>query len=537
MKGYEAIPELLLRAGHQVVFSMLGGTNVHWLAHGVRGGALRLVKVRHEENAVNAAAGYAKVTGGPGVCTVSRGPGFTNALTALAAAAMSHHPVLMVVSESPTPVRTQQQVDQRGLCRIAGAGFHQVDTVDTLEESFWRAWQAARWNGQPQVLSLADRVFDQAVELTGTEVAARDADLEPDPVSVSACVRALRTARRPLVLAGQGAALAGCREELATLAEVSGAALATTLIANRLFAGHPRDLGLCGDWSPPLSREAIGRADLVLAFGASLNHNTTAGGGAFKDATVVHCEIDLDRPCLASAPEYALPCDARGAARALLAEWRRQGSPDRPAPGPLPSWTENRQALLDADIGADPARGLDPRQVFDLFDRCLPADRIVVTDHGRSLGAVLPSMVDAVDERSWLTGSGFGAVGRGIGLAVGAAAADRGRRVLLFAGDGGFAMSLHDLDAFRINGLEAVIVIVNDEQYGAENRHLTSRGLPTDIVQQSLPDVGLLARSFGGTGLVLRDSSDLDAVALPDRGLVLVDARTDPEANVRVALE
>lgn len=168
--------------------------------------------------------------------------------------------------------------------------------------------------------------------------------------------------------------------------------------------------------------------------------------------------------------------------------------------------------------------------------RFSPPDRIVVSDTGRHARGALASLVDARDANSSLIGNSFGSIGRGLGNAIGAAAAHPDRAVVLFCGDGGFMMSAQDLDAVRLNGLNLTIVIMNDEQYGSEVAPLVRFGLPLDIIRQNLPDVPMLAAAFGGTGHNLRDSSDLADVTTSPGGLMIYEARIDPDADVGAAL-
>jgi acetolactate synthase I/II/III large subunit len=535
VRGYQAIPELLRSARLPVVFGMLGGTNVQWLAEGVQTGALRCVKTRHEDTAISAATGYARASGNVGVCTVTRGPGFANSVNAMRAAAQDHVPVLMIVGESPaTKARTSQNIDQRALAQTVGAGFRHVSRIHDLETGFWNALERATFNGLPQVLSIADGLLDATIEFES--VARRDLRpfAPPDPEAVTAAIDAFENAHYPLVLAGQGAMLTDSRLLLEEFAELVGAQVASTLNVNRFFSGHPHDLGVCGDSSPPPVVECLEQIDAVIAVGATLNSYTTRQGQLFSNAKVVHCEIDIEQPFRASQPELGLLADARQTAEALISEWKRRGNGVRAVRGTTPSLSEMQTSILKLDLGHDPRRGLDPRAVHSAFDQCLPSDRVVVTDSARAL-ATMPTLVDAPDARSWLVSRGYGSIGLGLGAAIGAAAAQPDRPVTLFTGDGGFMMASHDLDAVAMNGFDLNIVVLNDEQYGSELVYLDRYDLPLDIARQPLPDVPTLARAFGGEGVIVRTQDELDAIELPRSGLFIVDARIDPEVNARSA--
>ncbi|WP_326834428.1 thiamine pyrophosphate-binding protein [Amycolatopsis rhabdoformis] len=543
MKGYEAIPELLRRGGTTTVFSMVGNTNVPWIGHGLKTGALRLVKTRHEETAVNAAEGYSRSRGEIPVCSVTQGPGFANALNGLVSASRTHVPMLFVVGESPaTKVKTTMNIDQRALCAIAGVGFHHVAFGSELEDRFTAALAAARWNGVPQVLSIADGVLAADVELAeaeadvGTGETGRHGAV-PDAAAIESTVDLLASARRPLVLAGQGALLADCGEELAELAGLVGAQTGTTLRANWFFAGREGNLGLCGNWAPALVRKALAEVDVVFAVGASLNTWTTGDRQVFPAARFVRCDVDPATVPAGADPEVSLFGDAKVVVRAVLDAWRARGFTGPKPVVARPTVAEVQESVRAVDVGHDPARGLDLREVFTAFDEHLPANRVVVTDAGRSL-KTLPTLVGAESARQWLIGNSFGSIGRGLGIAVGAAAARPADPVVLFCGDGGFMMAAQDLDAVRLNGLSLTVVVTNDEQLGAEVKYVDQYDLPPELIRQTLPDVTQLAAAFGGTGRVVRTREELaEAAAGPRTGLTVLDVRIDPAIDCAAALK
>ena len=538
LRGLEAVAELLRRAGVDTAFGLLGGSNAAWVAHAVSVGQLRFIRTRHEETAVTAAAGYSRATGGLGVCTTTKGPGFTNAINALIAAARGHVPLLYITGQGmkAKPLGSSQEVDQAALAKIAGIGYHVVRELGELEEAFWAAARAALHNGQPQALSLGDHWFDQQIELSQEETRPLRPDLVPDPESVGAVVDELSMAKKPLILAGWGAVLADAHDSLIDLAEATGARLTTTLRANHFFNGNARDLGLCGSWSPQIVREIINDTDLVLSFGASLTKQTTEGGAIFGGAKLVQCEIDDQAKFHASSPELFLLGDARIATEELLAEWKRRGLPDRPAPPPGPDGKTIKASFLKADLGSDPARGLDPRAVYAALDRIFPPSRIVVTDNGRFI-VTTASLIEARDAKSWLVGNAYGSIGLGLGAAIGAAVAHPDRPVVLVTGDGGFAMAAQELSAIRGAGIDNItIAIINDECYGSDIKYLRRYGLPQTVLYQTLPDIEGLARVYGGSGHLITSVDELERVDFSGPGPKLLDIRVDPEVNVRDAL-
>ena len=533
MKVYEAIPELIGRTGTPVVFGLLGSANVAWVGHGSDAGTFTWIGVRHEGTAVAAATAYSKVTRGLAFASTTMGPGFANTVNSLAAALHDHAQVVLFVGQSPSSKRGGdfQTLNQREICQALGVGFHETRQAAELEDAFWSAIQACRWNGTPQVISVNESVLEHEVSLTDTSVPSPDEHPEPDPDAVSAVVDMLASAQMPLILAGRGAELSGAHDVLCELAELTGARVANTLAVNRFFAGHPRDMGVCGQSSSPAAVEAFHDVDAVLAVGASLNSYTTSNAGIFPRARVAQLEVNSDVAFRATSTELALFGDAGRSIRAVIDAWQQRGVETPPArTAVVPTWQEMRESVLRVDLGRDPSRGLDPRDVYAAFDDRLPEDRLVVTDGGRA-GLPMPALVNARDHYSWLTSRGYGSIGLGLPAAIGAAQAVPDRPVVLFCGDGGFMMSANELDTARHHGLSITVVILNDSQYGSERKYLTRFGLEPFVAQQELPDIPLLAQSFGGSGVVVRTDDDLRRVDVTRPGIYLIDVRIDPEVD------
>lgn len=532
--GYDVLLKALEHQGVTAVFGMLGGTNVPWVAMGADQGTFKFVRTRHEEGAVNAAAGYARAAGTVGVCTVTRGPGFTNSINALVCARHDRAPVLLVVAESPaTRENTTQNIDQRALCQVLSLGFNHVAAVQSLPTTLTEAVAAAERDGTPQVLSLADGILEDPCGVDVEESARLESERAgPSASAVKAAVDLMYHSKNPLVIAGRGAVLSKCHEDLTTLSGLLGARTASTLLANRFFSGYPDDLGLCGGWSPAVIREQLDTVDLVVSFGAALNDYTLDRGTLFEGRPVIDCSLSAAQRMLGGVRTMPLRGDAKLTAKRMIDEWNRRGYPSRTAAVPVPDRAGVRRSVLAQNIGHRPERGLDPRQVYVALDDMLPPDRVVVTDSGRTLGT-LPSLVDARSSRRFLVARGYGSIGLGLGYAIGAATATRKSPVVLFCGDGGFMMASADLDAVRLNDLDLTVVIMNDEQLGSEVKYLAPHGLPHDVIRQPLPDIPALAAAFGGRGIVVRRLSDLMQIDLAAGGMTLIDVRIDPGADGR----
>jgi thiamine pyrophosphate-dependent acetolactate synthase large subunit-like protein len=340
------------------------------------------------------------------------------------------------------------------------------------------------------------------------------------PADVIAVAELLARADRPVLIAGRGAVLSGAGPALRRLGELSGAILATSAVANGLFAGDPFAVGIAGGFSSPVAARLLAEADVVIAFGAALNQWTTRHGTLLGGTLV---QVDRDEEAIgAHRPvDLGVVGDARQTAEALLAA--------------LDGHTRSRPAELAEEIRAgawrhvayeESARGLDPRTLSIALDDLLPEERIVVVDSGAFMG--WPSMYLRVpDAQGFVFPQAFQCVGLGLGNAIGAAVARPDRLVVAAVGDGGALLSLPELETLGRLGLPLLVVIYDDAAYGAEVHHFRPMGQAVDLAQFPQTDFPGLAEAAG-----CEATTDLDGVRdwLPrrDRPLVL-DARVDPD--------
>jgi thiamine pyrophosphate-dependent acetolactate synthase large subunit-like protein len=526
-----AIAEALVELGVEHAFGLLGSGNFEVTRALVDRGA-RFVASRHETAAVVMADAYARLTGRVGVCTVHQGPGVTNALTGLAEAAKSRTPLLLLAADTAAgAARSNFAVDQPGLARSVGALHERAASPATAVADAVRAWTRARAERRPVLLSLPIDV--QAASVAPSPLPAPEAPHDPpapDPEAVERAAALLAGASRPLLVAGRGAVLAGAGPAIATLGDACGALLATSAVANGLFAGSPWSLGISGGFASPLAAELIRSADAVVAFGASLNMWTTRHGRLLSaSARVAQVDVEADAIGAHRAVEVGLVADAAEAARAMLAAL---------GGAPRPGWRtpELRSAIAARRWRDEPfedASGgglVDPRALARSLDDLLPAERLIALDSGHFMGW-LPMYCTVPDERGFVFTQGFQSVGLGLATAIGAAVARPDRLTVAGLGDGGALMALSELETVARLGLPMLIVVFNDAAYGAEVHHFGPDGHPVDLVRFPATDFAALALATGAEGVTVRSLADLEAVRrwLPDRsGPLLLDVRVTP---------
>jgi thiamine pyrophosphate-dependent acetolactate synthase large subunit-like protein len=515
-KGYEVVAAAIRAEGVDTLFGLLGNTNLA-LAGVLHGHGVRFVGTRHETGVLSLAAGYGWASGRPAACTVTHGPGLSNALTGLTSAVRDRAPVVLLVGDIRTePVWSAQRADHSAMVAWTGAGFVDCDRPGRLVAAVAEGFRQAVARRRPVVVNLrADLLEGPAAEQEPAGPSPREEPPSPpEPEAVQRACRILAAADRPLILAGRGALWSGAGPALRELARRSGALLATSLPAKGLFLGDPFDLGVCGGYSTAATRELVAGSDVVLAVGVGLNGYTTDKGTLTGGATIVHCDLfprgDAD---------VAVRGDAGATAQALLASVEPMGRAGRRTADIAATVTAAREFTDGADTG-----GLDPRAVLRAVDRALPPDRQVVVDVGHF--TTFPSQQLTVQEGRFLPALGFASVGLSIATGAGAALG-RDAPTLVVVGDGGALMSLGELETLSRLGLPVTVLVLNDRAYGAEIHHLRRHGLPEELALFPEADLAGVARALGMPAATLREPADLGRLAdlLAGQGPVLVDAR------------
>ncbi|MCC5580373.1 thiamine pyrophosphate-binding protein [Microtetraspora sp. AC03309] len=554
MNVAEAVGAILASLGVDTAFGVVGSGNFH-VTNSLTEHGVRFVAARHEGGAATMADAYARMSGTVAVLSVHQGPGLTNALTGVAEAAKSRTPLLVLAGEATSP-RSNFRIDQPGLVAAVGALAARVGSAETVVEDTVLAFLTALLGRRTVLLNLPIEVQDaelpddvaQAVrELRSSRITdageqgsrawaavrdlrdrarrdladeQREADAaEPSASevpgsapadSVSELIELLATARRPVFVAGRGAR--GARREIEALADRVGALLATSAVARGLFRGSQWDLDVSGGFASPLAAELIAGADVVVGWGCALNMWTTRHGSLIgPDTKVVQVDLDPDAVGAHRPVHLGVIGDVAETARAVT---QAIGEPRDGYRGAELA-TRIAAEIRWRDVPYEDRSGngrIDPRTLTIELDDLLPAERIISVDSGNFMG--YPSMFLSVpDENGFCFTQAFQSVGLGLATAVGAALARPDRLPVAALGDGGALMGVAELETVVRLGLPMVIVIYDDEAYGAEVHHFGPDGHALDTVTFPAVDIGAIARGFGCDAVTVRERADLAGVA------------------------
>ncbi|MBI2738880.1 MAG: thiamine pyrophosphate-binding protein [Rhodospirillales bacterium] len=506
---YQVLVDDLKALGVEQVFGLMSDDTAVF-ATALDSSGIRFYGARHENNAIAMAEGYSYGTGGLGVAVIGRGPATANGLHATTYASRSGSRVLIIFGEqaaSSGAVNTlgpdYKGFNATGVLGSAGIRTFVATSPDTARGALADAANAALQGGAAALLL---PVNVQLAELDLAKAPPPPALAKPRPPAppraqaIEAAAALLRQSRKPVILAGMGAHRAGAKAEIERLADRTGALLATSARGKDMFRGHPANLGIVGSFSHSAARRMIDQADCVVVFGAGLNLLTMSFGHSTAAISVAGIPL-LE----------ALPLGSNA---------------DRPFRS-----DETLRFLSAFDIARDfePAntpRTVDPRALGVALEKLLPQQRNLVYDAGNFLG-IVPYLSVPGPGHFKLT-SDFASIGMGFGTALGVAKARPDETTVLVVGDGGFLMTLGELETAVREDLPLVIVVMNDCAYGAELHFLKMRDLP--VAKSVFPDVDYapIAEAFGFQAATIRTLDDLKKVApllaRPD-GPVLLDCK------------
>ncbi|WP_448809272.1 thiamine pyrophosphate-binding protein [Agromyces bauzanensis] len=494
------------------VFGVMGNGNAALLDALDRTSA-RYTALRHEAGGVVAADACFRASGRLAAATATYGAGFTNTLTALAEATQARIPVVLVAGDAPTTGARPWDVDQAAMAAAAGVTTFTVGREDAAATTV-RAIEHALAHRTAVVLAIPyDLATAEAGEPPATEAlppVTLPAPLAPDAARLDGVAELLAGARRPFLLAGRGAWLAGAGDELGRLAELTGAVTASTALARGIFPDAGHDLGVTGGFGQEAAMALVREADVAVVFGAGLNQFTMRFGQLFAPGTRV-VQVDLAAEATSPAVTDFVAGDARLAASGIADRLESAGA--------TPSgWRESVDFAplrrLDPGDDAAPDGRLDPRRVAARLAELLPEDRVVVSDGGHFIGWANMYWPVASPDRMLMVGTAFQSIGLGLPSVAGAAAAKPEAAIVLTTGDGGGLMALADLEsAVRTAGGRGIAVVWNDAAYGAEVNLYGLMGYAEAPMLIPEVDFAGLASAVGAEGVVVRELADLDRLA------------------------
>lgn len=506
--------------------------------------SLKHILVRHEQGAAHAAEGYARATGRAGVVIVTSGPGATNVITGLSDAMMDSTPLVVITGQVGTQYLGSdafQETDVIAITQPVTKWSLQVRRAKDINNAVARAFFIAR-SGRPGPVVL-DISRDAQIGLVDEPYRPinyiRSYNPSPiaDPQKLQAAAEIINSARRPMILAGQGVAISGAERQLMEFAEKAQIPIATTLLGLSVVpSDHPLYKGMLGMHGNIGPNMATNRADVIIGIGMRFDDRVTGIASAYApDAKIIHIDIDASEFDKVVPSAIALHSDAAKALDSLI---------------PLVNRVEERHEWLA------------------LFDDCMQREENTVIKaelhrHGdtpMTMGEVVRAVSDATDDnaiavtdvgqnqmmsaryfrfrqsRSFISSGGLGTMGFGLPAAIGAKIGRPDRTVVAFMGDGGFQMTMQELGTIMQYGVNVKMVVMDNNYLGNvrqwQNLFYHQRFSQTPLLN---PDFITIARAYGIEGMDIHDRSELKEGIermLAHDGAFVLNVAIDPEDMV-----
>ena len=530
--GGRLLVESLIALGARTGFGVPGESYLAVLdaLHDTRG-RLDFVLCRNEGGAAFMAAAWGKLTGAPGLCFVTRGPGATNAAIGIHTAMQVRVPMLVFVGQVGTDMRGReafQEIDYRAVFGTMAKWAVEIDAVDRLPEILARAWTTALTGRPgPVVVALPEDMLTCRTGVAPLAGPARVMEPAPSAEAVEAALGRLAEAERPLILTGGATWSAAGAAALQGFAEASDIpVVAAFRYQDQYDNASDCYCGEAGVGMPPHVRRLIRDADVILAINIRFGEMTTDGYTLLEvpapRQALVHVHASDREIGKIYQPALGIQAGPNAFAAAL-----------RPVRGGWADWRATGRAEWEASLDA-PAQPspVDMGAVTAHLRKVLPADVIITNGAGNF--TVWPNKFFCFGKAARLLAPQSGAMGYGLPAAVAAKVAFPERVVVCFAGDGDFQMTCQELGTAMQAGAQPIVLIVNNGIYGTIRAH-QERTYPGRVSGTTMenPDFGMLARAYGFHAERVERTEDFAAAferALASRTGAVLDLVVSPEA-------
>ena len=542
--GANLLVEGLKEAGIELVLGIPGGTVIPlYDALYEEGAGLKFVLTRHEQGAAHIADGYARATGKVAAVLVTGGPGATNTVTGIMTAYMDSVPMLVVTGQSPRALIGKdafQETDVFNLTMPIVKHSYMAQSAGDIPRIVKEAAYIAK-TGRPGPV-LIDIPRDVAEEEVPAGAGAGEVNMSlpgyhPElrdygPEELAAIAGALAGARRPVILAGHGVAIAGAEGALRSLAERLNAPVATTLLGKgTLPDGHRLCLGMPGMYGNAAANLALAECDVLLAVGARLDERVIGAPGLFcRDAVKIVVDADRSEFGKLVVPDIRCCGDAKSVLNDLVG--LAAGCDDG-------EWLERLEGCRrrhPAARGGPRSGPVRAAQVIEELSELAGREAILATDVGlHQMRAA--QLWKCAAPRRFLTSGGAGTMGFGLPAAIGAQLGEPGARVVALVGDGGFQMTMGELATAAVEGLPVKVVVMNNHYLGMvrQLQDIFCERHRSGVALEGNPDFAAVARAYGVAGFTVRRAADLRKTlerALAERGPAVVNVELAGEDEV-----
>ena len=506
LTGAQILIECLAEQGVDTVFGYPGGSVLNIYDELYKNSdRITHILTAHEQGASHAADGYARASGKVGVCIATSGPGATNLVTGIATAYLDSVPVVFItgnVNVNLIGKDSFQEADIAGITTPITKHNFIVKDVRELALILREAFDIAR-SGRPGpvLVDIPKNVTAETTEYTAEVI---DTTKKTDELDASAeagireLAQMIQRSSKVFLLCGGGALLSSASDEVRELSELIKAPVGCTLMGTgSIPSSHPNFTGMIGMHGTRATNVAVSEAELFLSLGSRFNDRVTGDVNKFcKNAKIVQIDIDAAEINKNIRSAHHIRGDVKVVLKQLLKLLKNEVIE-----------TQQREAWLTAiqalkmPVRAQKYQAFTPKAIISQVQQQLPKDTIIVTDVGQhQMWAARYYHYEMPG--TFITSGGFGTMGYGAGAAMGAAIAQKNRRVVLFTGDGCFRMNSNELATMQHYGVPVIIVVMNNGVLGMVRQWQTvfyeKRYSQTNLDRG--PDFSLLAAAYGLKG-------------------------------------
>ena len=538
--GASSVIAALENASVEIVFGIQGGA-IMPVYDALYHSDVRHVTMAHEQGAAHAADAFGIVSGRPGVCMATSGPGATNLVTGIADANMDSDPLVALTGQVPTAFVGNdafQETDTIGVTMPITKANYFADDADTVGDTVGEAFALAEGGRQgPTLVDLPKDVTQTETDHEPgmpTPPESYEVPDEADPETVEAAARALEAAEKPVILAGGGVIKGNASEELRAFATAYEIPVVTTMPAIGSFPeDHDLAMEIAGMHGTGYANMAVTHCDVMFAIGTRFDDRLTGGVETFApDAEVIHVDIDPAEISKNIHANYPLVGDAKTVIDQV--DQAMTAAPDAAA------WREQCHAWKDEypmDYQAPDDEPLKPQFVVEAVDEATDDDTIVTTGVGQHQMWAMQYWTYK-EPRTWVSSHGLGTMGYGLPAAIGARlAADDDQSVVCFDGDGSFLMTGQELSVAVREELDITVFVLNNAAIGMvrqwQDAFYGERRMASEYPW--IPEFDTLAEAFGARGFRLEtydQVAETVEAALDYDGPSVVDVYIDPAENV-----
>ena len=553
LMGAEILIKSLQAEGVKHLWGYPGGAVLYIYDALYKQDTIEHVLVRHEQAAVHAADGFARATGEVGVALVTSGPGLTNAVTGIATAYTDSIPLVVISGQTSTAsIGTDafQECDTVGITRPIVKHNFLVKDVRDLAITMKKAFHVARTGRPgPVVVDIPKDVSFKKAAYSSYPQTVEMRSYNPVKKGHSGQIRKalqlLLSAKRPYIYTGGGVLLSNASPELRALVDMLGYPITHTLMGLGAYpASDSKYLGMLGMHGTIEANNAMQNCDVLLAVGARFDDRVIGNPKHFMSAERKIIHIDIDPSSISKRVKVDVPIvgDVKEVLTELIAMIRETTS--QPDEGALAQWWTQIEAWRSRDCLQFDRGNKDvikPQAVVDaLFQMTKGEDVYVTSDVGQH--QMWAAQYYRFDEpRRWINSGGLGTMGVGLPYAMGIKLAKPQAEVFCITGEGSIQMNIQELATCRQYNTPVIICALNNRFLGMVRQwqQIEYSGRYSSSYMDSLPDFVKLAEAFGHAGILVEDSSQVEAALIEARRIareenkcVFIDFRTDPTENV-----